>query len=69
MILLFGFTEKHRDELVAAFAYLAARLLEGHTVAELLERVLPGAGVQVHGIDERTVDVEDGGFCHGSELP
>jgi hypothetical protein len=65
MLLLLGLREEHGDELVAALADLTARLLECHVMTEFDQCLLPRARVQVDGIDQRPIDVEDGSFGHG----
>src|SRR6202040_2985025 len=51
--------EQRRDQLVAAHAHVAVDPPERHHVAVLAERLKPGQGVVVVGVDERAVDVED----------
>ena len=57
--------QEHRHQLVAALADLRADGLEGDVVAVVAERLLPGLGVHVDGVDQGSVDVEDHGFGHG----
>ena len=51
-----------RNQLVAALADLAAGLFEADVVAELRDRFVPGERVQIDGVEQRSVEVEDGGF-------
>jgi hypothetical protein len=50
--------------LIAAFADLAATLFEGYMMAKMLKRLLPCAPVEIDGINQRFVDVENGGLRH-----
>ena len=65
MILLLGFGQEHRNKLVAALADLRARFFEAHRVAELGQGFLPRACMQIDGVDQRAVNVEDCGQWHG----
>ena len=51
------------NELVAALSYLASRLLECHVVTELRHRFMPSDGVQIDGVQQRPVQVEDRGVA------
>src|SRR5207248_11352640 len=51
--------EEDRHQLVAALADLRPHFLERHPPAEVREGFLPGASVQIDGIDQRSVYVED----------
>jgi hypothetical protein len=50
------------NKLVAALADLAAGLLEADVVAEIHHRFVPCERVKIDGVDQRPVEVEDGGF-------
>ena len=56
--------EEVRNQLVAAFADLAPRLLEADVVTELHHGFVPGESVEIDRVEKRPVDVEDGGFWH-----
>jgi hypothetical protein len=43
---------------------LASDLFEGDVVAELYHRFVPSKSVQVDGVQQRPVEIEDGGFRH-----
>src|SRR5581483_4217441 len=64
VIPLFVDRQKHGNELVAALADLTSRLLEAHIVAKLHKRFVPSERMQIDGVQERPVKVEDGGFGH-----
>ncbi len=56
--------QEHRHELVAALADLPADRVERHVAPDLPERVDPGLGVEVDGVDQRSVHVEDDSLDH-----
>jgi hypothetical protein len=64
MVVLIGVGEKHWNQLVAALADLTSHLLEGHAMAEVFQRFLPCHCVEVDGIDQGAIDIEDCGFGH-----
>ena len=55
----FFFREEYRHELVAAFADLRPHGLERDFVPEMRKGLLPGSGMEIDGIHQRSVDVED----------
>ena len=55
----FFFREEDGHQLVAALAYLVAHALIRNLLSEMRERLLPGARVQVNGVNERPVNVEN----------
>ena len=61
MISLISLGQEHRNELVTPFTNLTASLFEGHRVTKLDQRLLPCARVQVDGVDQGSVDIENGG--------
>ena len=56
------FGQEVRNQLVATLADLTSHLLEGDVVAELHHRFLPSEGVEIDGVQERSVHVENCGF-------
>jgi hypothetical protein len=60
--------QKFGDQLVATLADLAAGLLEADVVAELRHGFVPCDRVEVDGIEQRPVQVEDSGFRQFSFL-
>ena len=64
VVLLLGLGQEHRDQLITALADLATRLFEGHIVAEPGQCLLPRARVQIDGIHQGAVDVENGSLGH-----
>jgi hypothetical protein len=56
--------EKFGNELVASLADLAPRLLEADVVTELSHRFMPCERVKIDGIQQRPVEIEDGGVRH-----
>jgi hypothetical protein len=54
------------NELVATLTDLAPSLLEAHVMAELHHRFVPCEGVKIHRVQERPVEIEDGGFRHSN---
>jgi hypothetical protein len=51
-----------RNKLVSALPDLTSHLLEADVIAELDHGFMPGDRVQVHGIQQGTIQVEDSGF-------
>ena len=62
----FARIQEHGHQLIAALADLATNILELEVVPKVVEGVLPGSGMQIDGIDQRAVDVEDHRFGHKS---
>src|SRR3954447_19384763 len=57
-------------ELIAAFAHLAADVLRIDLHAEAPEGFDPGGGMQIVGVDQRTVDIENDRYrAHGLKAP
>ncbi len=69
MVRLFGFGQKVRNELIATLADLAARLLEIDVVAEPDQPFMPGDRMQIDGIKQSPVQIENDGFKHVGGLP
>jgi hypothetical protein len=57
------------DEVVAAHADVAVDAPDRQQLAVLAEGAVPGDRVVVVGVDERSVDVEDGGHGHECDVP
>ena len=64
IVFLLALVEEHGDKLVATFADLAAGLLERHIMPEFAQRLLPRARMEVDGVNESSINVEDRGFRH-----
>jgi hypothetical protein len=62
VVSLFAGGEEDGNELVSPLANLTSSLFEAHIVAELDHRFVPGERVKIHGIQKRSVQVEDSGF-------
>ena len=60
LLLLLG--EEKGDDLIAAFADLAAYLVVGEVFAEVLKGFVPRGGVLVDGIDQSAVHIENHGL-------
>src|ERR1700694_2750323 len=56
---LFGGRKENGNELVAALADLASHLLEADVVTELHHRFVPGECMEIDGVQEHSVHVED----------
>ena len=54
-----------RQQFAAALADLRAGALDRNVVAELGQHAMPGLGVGIDGVDQRSIDVEDHGNRHG----
>ena len=50
---------EHRHQLVTALPDLGTNVLVADVIAEIGKRFLPRAGVRVHRVDQRAIDVED----------
>src|SRR4051812_1488533 len=63
---LFVGGKEHGNQLVTALSDLASNIFEAHVVAEFSQSVLPRERVQIDGIDQSAVHIEDCGFRHSS---
>jgi hypothetical protein len=61
---LFVSRKEYGNELVAALPDLSSHLLEADVVTELRHRFVPGERMEIDGVQQRPVQVEDGGFRH-----
>jgi hypothetical protein len=66
VLLDFLFREENRHQLIAAFADLGPHGFEGDLVPEMREGLLPGPGMKIDGIHQRSVDVEDDRLYQGT---
>jgi hypothetical protein len=50
--------------LIGAFTDLPSHVRKRNLFAEMAESFLPGTRMEINGIDERSIDIEDDGFDH-----